>query len=51
MVHGFGHNAPGLSRANGRGASDTALITNYVLDPISGGAGMRVNFVRLVKEA
>jgi thiosulfate reductase/polysulfide reductase chain A len=50
MVHGFGHNAPGLTRANGRGASDTALITQYKLDRISGGAGMRVSFVRLVKE-
>jgi thiosulfate reductase/polysulfide reductase chain A len=40
-----------LTLANGRGASDATLITRYVLDPISGGAGMRVNFVRLVKEA
>jgi thiosulfate reductase/polysulfide reductase chain A len=50
MVHGFGQAAPGLSRANGRGASDTKLQTVYKLDPISGGAGMRVNFVRIVKE-
>ncbi|NIR41014.1 MAG: thiosulfate reductase, partial [Actinobacteria bacterium] len=27
MVHGFGHRAPGLTRANGLGASDTALQT------------------------
>jgi thiosulfate reductase/polysulfide reductase chain A len=51
MVHGFGHRAPQMRRANGRGASDTALQTRYALDPISGGAGMRVNFVRIVKEA
>ena len=51
MVHGFGHNAPHLKRANGRGASDTQLQTRYKLDPISGGAGMRVNFVTLEKEA
>jgi thiosulfate reductase/polysulfide reductase chain A len=51
MVHGFGQIAPGLSRANGRGASDTKLQTVYKLDPISGGAGMRVNFVRIIKEA
>lgn len=50
MVHGFGHNAPGLSRAHGKGASDTVLQTRYKLDPISGGAGMRVNFVKLEKE-
>lgn len=51
MVHGFGHRAPGLRRAHGRGASDTVLQTRYALDPICGGAGLRVNFVRLVKEA
>ncbi len=49
MAHGFGHNAPGLSRAHASGASDTQLMSRYVLDPISGGAGMRVNFVRLTK--
>jgi thiosulfate reductase/polysulfide reductase chain A len=51
MVHGFGQIAPGLSRANGQGASDTKLQTAYKLDPISGGAGLRVNFVRIIKEA
>lgn len=51
MVHGFGHDAPGLRRAHKKGASDTALQTRYALDPISGGAGLRVNFVRLVKGA
>jgi len=51
MSHGFGRSAPGLSLANGKGASDAALITRYALDPICGGAGMRVNFVRIVKEA
>ncbi|MEA1903963.1 MAG: molybdopterin-dependent oxidoreductase [Actinomycetota bacterium] len=50
MPHGFGHNAPGLSRANGAGASDTVLQTRYALDPISGGAGMRINFVKILKE-
>ncbi|MGE3271388.1 MAG: molybdopterin-dependent oxidoreductase [Chloroflexota bacterium] len=47
MVHGFGHQAPGLRRANGKGASDTSMQTRYVLDKISGGAGMRVNFVSI----
>ena len=51
MVHGFGQNAPGLTNAHGKGAGDTRLMTRYALDPISGGAGMRVNFVRIVKEA
>ncbi len=51
MVHGFGQQAEGLTRANGRGASDTKLQTRYKLDPVCGGAGMRVNFVRITTEA
>jgi len=51
MVHGFGHDTPGMKRAHKRGASDAMLQTKYKLDPISGGAGLRVNFVKLVKEA
>jgi thiosulfate reductase/polysulfide reductase chain A len=50
MVHGFGHRAPQMRLTHGRGASDTALQTRYALDPISGGAGMRVNFVQLKRE-
>ena len=50
MPHGFGHKSEGLTRVNGVGASDTELQTRYVLDPISGGAGMRVNFVRILQE-
>jgi thiosulfate reductase/polysulfide reductase chain A len=49
MVHGFGHTAKGLSFARGRGASDSALISRYKTDPIMGGTGMNVNFVRIVK--
>jgi thiosulfate reductase/polysulfide reductase chain A len=45
MVHGFGHKNDKLSRANGRGASDSELITKVMLDPIMGGTGMRGNFV------
>lgn len=46
MVHGFGQEAPGLHRANRRGASDAGLITRVSVDPLMGGTGMRVNFVR-----
>jgi thiosulfate reductase/polysulfide reductase chain A len=49
IVHGFGHDAPGMTRAHKKGASDAALQTRYALDPICGGAGLRVNFVRLVR--
>ncbi len=51
MAHGFGSDAPELTRAHGRGASDTKLQTRYALDPICGGAGLRVNFVRIASEA
>ncbi len=46
MVHGFGNNSSKLSRAHGRGASDTQLISRVMTDPIMGGTGMRGNFVR-----
>lgn len=45
MVHGFGHNQKELSRAFGKGANDTQLITNVMIDPLMGGTGMRGNFV------
>jgi thiosulfate reductase/polysulfide reductase chain A len=51
VVHGFGHDARGMTRAHKQGASDAALQTRYALDPISGGAGLRVNFVRVVRES
>jgi thiosulfate reductase/polysulfide reductase chain A len=50
MVHGFGHDAKKLTRAHGKGASDTELITNVKLDPIMGGTGMRENFVTFLME-
>ncbi len=49
MVHGWGHTAKGLTFARGRGASDSALTTRYKTDPIMGGTGMSVNFVRVLK--
>jgi thiosulfate reductase/polysulfide reductase chain A len=50
IVHGFGHKNKKLSRANGRGVSDTRLITNVMEDPMMGGTGMRGNFVTFLKE-
>jgi thiosulfate reductase/polysulfide reductase chain A len=47
MVHGWGQTAKGLRYARGRGASDAVLTTRYKTDPIMGGTGMNVNFVRL----
>jgi thiosulfate reductase/polysulfide reductase chain A len=45
MVHGFGHTAPGLSRAFRKGGSDSEVIDTYALDPMSGTTGMRTQFV------
>ena len=47
LYHGFGHSAKGLKHAYGRGASDSELVTRYKTDPIMGGTGMNVNFVRV----
>lgn len=47
MTHGFGHRTPGLRRADRRGGSDSDLIEDYVVDPISGATGMRTQFVRV----
>jgi thiosulfate reductase / polysulfide reductase chain A len=51
MVHGFGHESPRLQLAYHKGASDTQLMTKVEVDPIMGGTGMRVNFVRILKES
>ncbi|MCX5762071.1 MAG: hypothetical protein NTW72_11335, partial [Gemmatimonadetes bacterium] len=50
MVHGFGHTARGLRHAFGKGASDSQLVTRYVVDPLMGGTGMNVNFVTIEPE-
>ncbi|MDX1284115.1 MAG: molybdopterin dinucleotide binding domain-containing protein, partial [Draconibacterium sp.] len=50
MVHGFGHNNKKLSRAHGKGISDTKLMTRVAIDPIMGGTGMRGNFVKFLTE-
>ena len=50
MVHGFGHSIRKLSRAFGKGANDSDLITNVMTDPIMGGTGMRGNFVTFLTE-
>lgn len=51
LVHGFGHTAKGLRRARHKGASDSELVTRYVVDPLMGGTAMNVNFVTLEAEA
>jgi thiosulfate reductase/polysulfide reductase chain A len=46
VVHGFGQRSRLLTRAGGRGASDSDLMSRVKVDPLMGGTGMRVNFVR-----
>lgn len=50
MVHGFGHSNKLLKNAFGKGASDSELITNVMMDPIMGGTGLRGNFVTFITE-
>ena len=47
LVHGFGQTARRQRRAYGRGASDAQLTSRYRVDPLMGGTGMNVNFVRV----
>jgi thiosulfate reductase/polysulfide reductase chain A len=47
LVHGWGQTARKQRYAYGRGASDSSLTTRYKVDPIMGGTGMNVNFVRI----
>jgi thiosulfate reductase/polysulfide reductase chain A len=48
LPHGFGGNGRGLLNYTRRNVSDNNLISRYNVDPISGGTGLRVNFVRLI---
>ena len=51
MIHGFGHRSKKLRRAWHTGGSDTDLIDQYVVDPISGSTGMRTEFVKVYPAA
>jgi len=51
MAHGYGSRSRALHRAFRKGASDTDLITRVQVDPLMGGTGMRVNFVRIINGA
>jgi len=50
MVHGFGERSPRMHKAYRKGASDSELMTRVKIDPLMGGTGMRVNFVRFLRE-
>lgn len=50
MNHGFGHTDKKLTRAYGKGASDSELMTKLLVDPLMGGTGLRGNFVTILTE-
>lgn len=47
IVHGFGRFDERLTKGYQKGAADSLLISRYKTDPIQGGTGMNVNFVKL----
>ena len=50
LPHGFGGNDRGLLDYSTVKDSDNNLISKFAVDPISGGTGLRVNFVRLMQD-
>ncbi|MCB0472369.1 MAG: hypothetical protein KDC56_04835, partial [Flavobacteriaceae bacterium] len=46
--HGFGQDNKKLTRAYGRGVSDTHLMSRIKIDPLMGGTGMRGNFIKIL---
>ena len=49
LVHGFGVRSHLLGQGFDQGVSDSLLMTRNRPDPLSGSRGMRVNFVRLIR--
>ena len=50
LYHGFGHSDKKLTRAYGKGISDTQMISKVAIDPLMGGTGLRGNFVKILTE-
>ena len=50
MAHGFGHESRRLRLTFGAGADDSALMTHVKMDALTGGTGMRANYVTFVQE-
>ena len=50
LPHGFGQSRKKMERAYGKGASDSELITKVAIDDVTGGTGMRGNFVEILTE-
>ncbi len=50
LPHGFGQKNKKMGRAYGRGAADSEMITRVEIDDVTGGTGMRGNFVEILVE-
>ena len=50
LAHGFGSGSPFLRQAFNRGVADGSLLTRSFPDPVTGVRGMRVNFVRFIRD-
>ncbi len=50
IAHGFGTFNPAMTVGHGKGIDDNSLNTRAKVEPETGVGGMRINFVRLVKD-
>ena len=50
LPHGFGCRSPFMTQAFNVGIADASLLTRSVPDPLSGVRGIRVNFVRFIRD-
>jgi len=50
LAHGYGTYNPAMTVACGKGIDDQSLNTRTVIEPETGCCGMRINFVRIVKD-
>ena len=49
LAHGWGQHSSALRVADGKGASANRLLSRFEEDPESGATGLRVNFIRLIR--
>jgi thiosulfate reductase/polysulfide reductase chain A len=50
LAHGYGTDNPAMTVAHNQGIDDQSMNTRTVIEPETGCCGMRVNFVRLIKD-
>ncbi len=50
LAHGYGTDNPAMTVAHNQGIDDQSMNTRTVIEPETGCCGMRINFVRLIKD-